>query len=194
MRSWLIASVLLLSILGAEAQHADIRILRDIHVKRSPSLDPTFLVITHSATPISIAAPSSFFIHSIIAKDTGSFWKSAEIVGALGVSTAVTLAMKYSIDRARPDESFPEISALADRGSPSFPSGHTSVAFATATSATMVLPKWYIAVPAFTWASAVGYSRMHLGVHYPSDVLVGAVVGAGSAWVSHMITKKLREK
>jgi undecaprenyl-diphosphatase len=38
-------------------------------------------------------------------------------------------------------------------------------------------PKWYIAAPAYLWAGSVGYSRMYLGVHYPSDVFGGAVLG-----------------
>jgi undecaprenyl-diphosphatase len=52
-------------------------------------------------------------------------------------------------------------------------------------------PKWYIIVPTYTWAGTVAYSRMDLGVHYPSDVLIGALVGAGSAWLCHEVNKKL---
>jgi membrane-associated phospholipid phosphatase len=55
-------------------------------------------------------------------------------------------------------------------------------------------PKWYIIVPSICWAGAVGYSRMHLGVHYPSDVVAGALVGAGSAWLTHYVNKKLIAK
>jgi membrane-associated phospholipid phosphatase len=51
-------------------------------------------------------------------------------------------------------------------------------AFALATSLSLSYPKCYIIVPSFAWASSVGYSRMDLGVHYPSDVLAGAIVGA----------------
>ena len=76
---------------------------------------------------------------------------------------------------------------------PSFPSGHTSNAFATATATAMIFafPQWYVAVPVFSWAGAVGYSRMHLGVHYPSDVLVGSSVGTESTWLGHWLNKRL---
>ena len=69
------------------------------------------------------------------------------------------------------------------------PSGHTALAFALATSAALEYKKWYVAVPAFLWASAVGYSRMYLGVHYFSDVLTGAAVGVGSAYLARYLVK-----
>ena len=58
----------------------------------------------------------------------------------------------------------------------------------------MEYPKWYIIAPSFAWASAVGYSRMHLGVHYPSDVAVGAIIGSGSAYLSYKANKWINKK
>lgn len=58
----------------------------------------------------------------------------------------------------------------------SFPSGHTASAFAFATGTVLELPR--AAVPLALLAGAVGYSRVHTRVHYPSDVLAGAVLGA----------------
>ena len=72
---------------------------------------------------------------------------------------------------------------MTSGGSPSFPSGHTSDAFSLATALSIVYPKWYVVVPAYAWAVTVGYSRMALGVHYPGDVLAGALIGAGSAYL-----------
>ena len=76
----------------------------------------------------------------------------------------------------------------------SFPSGHTSSAFCTATSLSLLFPKWYVAVPSYLYAATVGYARMYQGVHYPSDVLVGALVGAGSAWISYKVEKWMDKK
>lgn len=78
--------------------------------------------------------------------------------------------------------------------SPSFPSGHVSFAFTTATSLSLQYKKWYVVAPAFLYAGVVGYSRVHLGAHYPSDVLGGALVGAGSSLLSYKANQWLKKK
>lgn len=60
--------------------------------------------------------------------------------------------------------------------SASFPSGHTAAAFAFANAAGRVMP--LASVPLHTLAAVVGYSRVHTGVHYPGDVIAGALIGA----------------
>jgi len=112
-------------------------------------------------------------------------------IGATVVNSSITVALKYTINRERPFVTYPDIKQKSRAGSPSFPSGHTSSAFALATSLSLSYPKWYIIVPTFTWAGTVGYSRMYLGVHYPSDVLAAAIIGAGSAWLTFYVNKKL---
>jgi membrane-associated phospholipid phosphatase len=55
----------------------------------------------------------------------------------------------------------------------------------------LAFPKWYVIAPAYMYACAAGYSRMHLGVHYPSDVVAGAIVGTGSTVLSHYLQRKI---
>ncbi|HEU4788615.1 MAG TPA: phosphatase PAP2 family protein, partial [Flavobacterium sp.] len=52
----------------------------------------------------------------------------------------------------------------------------------------------YVIAPSFLWAGAVGYSRMYLGVHYPTDVLAGAIVGSGSAFLCYKLNKWINKK
>jgi membrane-associated phospholipid phosphatase len=163
------------------SQNADIDLLRKINVGRNQNLDNTFLVITNSVTPISILAPVSVAGIGFIKKDSTLKNKGIYIGATLLVSAGITVGLKYSVRRPRPFVTYPEIEKMTKAGSESFPSGHTSTAFATATSLSLAFPKWYVIAPSYLWACSVGYSRMHLGVHYPSDVLAGAVVGAGSA-------------
>jgi len=108
---------------------------------------------------------------------------------SIGVSAGMTYALKYSVNRTRPYITYPSLNVdpAFYESSSSFPSSHTSVAFATATALSLKYPKWYVIAPSYFWACSVGYSRMNLGVHYPSDVLAGALIGAGSAYVTNLL-------
>ena len=66
-----------------------------------------------------------------------------------------------------------------------FISSHASTTFALATFMFLVLPpqyKWF-KITLLVWAAVISYSRVYLGVHYPGDVLAGALLGASMAWI-----------
>jgi membrane-associated phospholipid phosphatase len=175
---------------SVSAQNLDIDLLRKINLERNTALDPTFKFVTNSVAPIGLGAPLIVTSIGLIQKDNTLKNKGYYIGATLLSSTIITTTLKFTIDRDRPFVTYPEIQKLTGAGSPSFPSGHTSEAFATATSLSLAFPKWYVIAPSMLWASAAGYSRMHLGVHYPSDVLVGALIGCGSAWLCHELNKR----
>lgn len=172
------------------AQNLDIDLLRKINIERNAALDPTFKFVTNSVAPIGLAAPLLVTSIGFIQKDKTLQNKGYYMGATLLTSALITTSLKFAIDRDRPFVTYPDIQKLTGAGSPSFPSGHTSEAFATATSLSLAFPKWYVIAPSLIWASAAGYSRMHLGVHYPSDVLVGALIGSGSAWLCHELNKR----
>lgn len=178
----------------SNAQNFDINTLREINLERNQSFDPTFKFITNSATPISLATPLIIYSVGLINKDADLKKKGVFIGETFLVNAFITTALKYSIKRDRPFVTYPEIQKLSSGGSGSFPSGHASEAFATATSLSLAFPKWYVIAPSFVWASLVSYSRMDLGVHYPSDVAAGAIVGAGSAYLSYKLNKWINTK
>lgn len=178
--------------LSLMAQQFDIDLLRKANLERNTRLDRPFLFITHSASVIEFGAPVILLSAGFIQKDSILKQQGCMLFGALAVTGGITLGMKYAINRPRPFVTYPDIMQLTDAGSPAFPSGHTSMAFSAATSWSLACPKWYVIAPSLLWASAVGYSRMHLGVHYPSDVFVGALVGAGGAWLSKVFTEKIQ--
>ena len=103
-------------------------------------------------------------------------------VASIGVSSAlVNIALKSLRERVRPDRETAGV--IAERhvrmpGSSSFPSGHSASAFAFATAVGREMP--LLALPLRGLAAAVAYSRVHTGVHYPGDVLVGSLVGASA--------------
>lgn len=81
-------------------------------------------------------------------------------------------------------------------GAYGFISSHACNAFALAVFITQMLKQYYskIAWVMFVWASLVAYSRIYMGVHYPGDVLVGAVVGAIIGWGFVRVNKLISQK
>jgi len=185
---------LLLFPLNLFSQNLDINILKDINVNRNKSLDGTFRLFTNSAAPIAYGIPVILFGIGLIKKDSVTKQNALYIGTSVLSSAIVSEILKYSINRPRPFVTYPFIEKVASGGSASFPSGHTSDAFSFATSISIAYPKWYVIIPSYTWAGFVAYSRMDLGVHYPSDVLAGAIFGAGSAYLSYEVLKWLNKK
>ena len=176
------------------SQNIDIRLLRAINSEETLNSDKYFRFITNSDTYVIVGTPAILAGAGLIRDDDKMIRNAFVMAAASAVNAGVTLALKYSINRDRPFETYPEILKKAKAGSPSFPSGHTSGAFATATSLSLAYPEWYIIVPSFAYAGTVAYSRMHLGVHYPSDVAAGAVIGAGCAYLTYKVNKALLNK
>jgi membrane-associated phospholipid phosphatase len=176
------------------SQNADIRILREINLNRNKELDNTFRAVSNSVGPVAFGTPVVLFAVSLIKDDSLMRRNSIYIGASVLFSAIITNIFKYSINRPRPYITYPEIEKAGSGGSPSFPSGHTSTAFAFATSVSIAYPRWYIIVPSYVWAFAVAYSRMDLGVHYPSDVLAGALIGAGSAYLCYQGQKWLNRR
>jgi membrane-associated phospholipid phosphatase len=186
--------VLFICINFANAQNLDIDVLRNINHNRNKSLDPALKGITNSLAPVSIGTPIIMYSVGLIMKDSTVKKKAIFIGEAFLASGFITFALKKTVNRERPFVTYPDIEQVTTATGPSFPSGHASLAFATATSLSMAYPKWYIIAPSFAWASAVSYSRMVLGVHYPSDVLAGAIIGSGSAYLSYKLNKWVNKK
>lgn len=191
MKRILLFGILMISMLYGRAQNEDIQLLRDINLHRDRALDGSFKFITNSSGIISATTPVALISTGLITKDKELLHKGL-YVGATWLTSAILAnGIKVIVRRDRPFVTYPEIEKLASGGSYSFPSGHSSEAFSIATSLSISFPKWYVVAPAYLWAGLVGYSRMDLGVHYPTDVLAGAVLGAGSAYLCHVLDKRL---
>jgi len=191
---WLLVIFLILITVNAFSQNLDIRMLRAVNSSATLPLDGFFRFVSNSDAAISLGVPAVISAAGFIKHNDDLKRSGLVTITAVGISSGITLALKYTINRYRPFVTYPDITKKSKGGSPSFPSGHTSSAFALSTSLSLNYPKWYIIAPSFIWAGTVGFSRMDLGVHYPSDVFAGALVGAGSAWLTHAVNKKLVQK
>jgi len=178
----------------ANAQNIDIRLLQAINGPASPS-DAHWKDLSGTVSILAVATPATVILTGLTTGNKQLTIKGLEIAGGIAITEGVTAGLKYTIRRQRPFDAYPDlIYAHSNPTDPSFPSGHTSVAFATATSLSMAFPKWYVIVPSFGYATAVGYSRLRLGVHYPSDVFAGALIGAGSSILAFKLQKLLNKK
>lgn len=188
-------SLLLFLPLSSFSQNIDINLLRSVNSGNSTCWDNTNKVFSKSITPVTIAVPAGLLLYGVLCKDSTAKKNSITMGASLAACGLITVGMKYAFNRPRPFVTYPDlITKKSDAGTPSFPSGHTSQSFATAASISLMYPKWYVIAPSFLWAGMVSYSRMELGVHYPSDVLAGAILGAGTSFLAWKIKKRWERK
>lgn len=145
--------------------------------------------------------------------DGGMIWIAATILlliprktRKVGIMSAVALLgsllinnnlIKNIVQRPRPYVTFNDIRILIPTPSEfSFPSGHTSSSFAAAGVFYSNLPKKF-GIPAVILAGLIGLSRMYVGVHYPTDVIAGVIMGIllsyGAELLVNFCAKKLKK-
>ena len=116
-------------------------------------------------------------------------YKPTRKAGALALCAMVlgllvtNLTIKPLVERARPWLDWPIVPLVTEKDPNSFPSGHTCAAFAAGMIWMRTLPWRWGRVAAVVLAALMGLSRLYVGVHYPTDVLVGAIIGALCALV-----------
>ena len=144
----------------------------------SPLLDPFMVVLSlmayHAAFWVLLAL--------VMVASKGRRRPGLAVLISLSVAyIVVELAIKTLIHRERPYVAEGLVPIIVDSASYSFPSGHTAYSFAAATVISMCYGKW--GVPAFVLASMIGLSRIYLALHWPSDVVAGALIGVAVAIV-----------
>jgi len=170
--------------LGGEIAALDRAIYGAVRSTPTPTLDKSMKWISNAADGSRLWV----LIAAALAVVGGRRGRRAAIRGlvAVGVTSATAnLGAKQLFPRRRPRR--PVTTAEREEHetkmptSSSFPSGHTASAFAFATTVTLDVPA--LALPLYGLAAIVGYSRVHNGVHHPSDVMAGGVLGltVGSA-------------
>ena len=174
------------------SQNADFRLLKFLNEGNKPIWDQSMKGLSFSvyaAMPITVGG---IWLNGHFKKDSAQKRSAYKSAVAIGFAIAMSSGIKYLVNRPRPFVTHPtEIIKRDEAGPYSFPSGHTNASFATATSLSLTYKKWYVSVPAYAYAGFVGYSRMRLGMHYPSDVIGGAVLGTACAWLTWKVERAL---
>jgi membrane-associated phospholipid phosphatase len=124
---------------------------------------------TAGSAPVQLGIAGAVYGLGLALHNDGTAEVGSALVEAQIVQSAITVGLKYAVDRTRPNG-----------GHHSFPSGHTSTTFATAD---IVLQRfgWRAGAAAYLAAAYVGASRVAERDHYPSDVVFGAAVGVAAA-------------
>lgn len=172
------------------AQNWDIDLLKDVNLHRNHSLDAFFIIVTDYAAPIAYSVPGFLFFYSVIKKKKLLKNKAQYIICSSILALIISTIIKHIVNRPRPFITYPFLQKMIGASSPSFPSGHTSDAFTLATSLSFAFPKWYVIIPSFCWAIAVGYSRIDLGVHYPTDIFASIFIAFFSTSVVYLFFRK----
>jgi undecaprenyl-diphosphatase len=153
----------------ADSVRADHHLERWIVAHRAGWLDPVFVDLTRVGT--------SGLVWLALALALALRWRrpSIFVLTAIADGAADLFASLIKDAVARPRPRLDALVALPHTHS--FPSGHAATSFACATVLAVLVPR--VRIPAFVLAAAIGYSRLYVGVHYPLDVLAGAVLGVG---------------
>jgi membrane-associated phospholipid phosphatase len=160
-----------------DAERLDLAIYAAVARTPTPALDIAMSRLSHAADYSRLSLGSA----ALLALTGGTTGRRAAAQGlaSLAVTAIVAnVAVKPLARRRRPDRLAGDVPLARHVRMPtsrSFPSGHAATSFAFATGVGRVSPA--AAVPLHALAALVAYSRVHTGVHYPADVLAGAVLG-----------------
>ena len=175
-----------------EIERVDQAVYGAIATTPTPQLDAAMRRLSQAANYSRLSIASA----AVLAIAGGPRGRRAAALGLSCVASTATLVnvvVKPIGRRRRPDRAgagVPTARQVDLPGSRSFPSGHTAAAVAFAHGVARVLPS--AGVPLHALAAVVGYSRVHTGVHYPGDVVAGALLGAMIADVTaDQVTERL---
>jgi membrane-associated phospholipid phosphatase len=168
-----------------EINRLDLAVYSAVAGSPTPSIDRGLRRLSRAADHSKI----SLALASAIGAGAGPVGRRAAARGLVSIavtSAVMNLAVKPVARRRRPDRpaaAVPEARHVTMPESHSFPSGHAAAAFAFAAGTGRSLP--WAAPPLAMLATLVGYSRVHTGVHYPMDVIIGALCGVTLAEVTN---------
>lgn len=172
-----------------EPQSIDLSIVRGVNSFGAPALDLPMGALSNNyfllGGPLALA----------VAADHTQFKVPVTTFVAEGLAGASVMILKPLFGRPRPFAADPSLRTPSGHWTEdpnSFPSGHAAISFAAATAIADARPDY--AWPAYGLAALISYSRMYNGVHYPSDLLAGALLGYGvgkaTAWGMNQVTDR----
>ncbi len=178
----------------AQDKSWDLKKLEDINLIRNFEMDKSLNFLSNSTDYLAIGFPAVMLAAGYIGNNAALKHEGYHIALTTAATYGVGFVLKKAVEKDRPYVTYPYIKNYREFSGSSFPSGSTALAFSTATSLSLSYPKWYVILPSTLYACTVGYSRLHLGAHYPSDVFAGAAIGIGTAFASRKLNQWVRNE
>lgn len=179
-------------VLPVDAQHFDKHVSETMNAWHIHGVSRS---LSFSSEVLPVAVPVSMLAYGALKSDKTMIKDAVYIGSSVVEAISVSFAVKQLTDRPRPYMKYPEIIHPygGHTDSSSFPSNHTAVAFSLATSLSLTYPKWYVIAPSAAWACGVGIARVNQGLHYPTDVIGGAAIGVGCAFLNVYVNRWLNK-
>ena len=177
-----------------DAERVDLAIYTAIARTPTPALDVAMSRLSHAANYSRLSLTSAALL-ALTGRATGRRAAAHGLASLALTATVANLAVKPLARRRRPDRLAGDVPLARHVRMPlsrSFPSGHSATAFAFATGVGHVSPA--AAAPLHTLAALVAYSRVHTGVHYPADVVAGALIGTALAQLTTRMLPRHRPR
>ena len=173
----------------------DVKLFRGINNNRNGFSNTIIPITDKSVLPVSIVLPLG--LAGVSRYNKNYYDENSAVLMMLSEATGlgITAGLKQLVKRDRPFVSLKDVYYRKDNSPTdrySFPSGHTTTAFSIATSLTLRYPdKPAVIAVSYLYATVIGYGRIYLGVHYPSDVFAGMLIGSGSAALVYAFRKEI---
>jgi membrane-associated phospholipid phosphatase len=147
-------------------------------------LDQPMKGLSNSITFTSVGIPAALYLYGMSSGYHDEAVAGASMAISEAASGLISQGLKLLIQRERPYHVLQDVRLPGTpAGGYSMPSGHSTAAWALATSLALHYPKSAVVWPSIAYALGVSLSRPYLGVHYPTDLVAGAIVGAGTAYL-----------
>jgi undecaprenyl-diphosphatase len=177
-----------------ELVELDVAIYEAVEATPTPTIDVPLRKLSNAANHAKLYAGIAAVLFAV----GGPKGRRAAVTGLAAVgmnSFIVNVPMKLVGNRPRPDRGRVRVAAARHTKMPtstSFPSGHSASGFAFAAGAAEAMPQ--LGIPLRALATAVAYSRVHSGVHYPGDVIVGSLVGMAVGESTVLASRAVRKR
>jgi undecaprenyl-diphosphatase len=164
------------------------------HVPQNPAFDAMLPFLTDlNRKPIGLVILGLLWVLLLVRGGRPGRMAALLLIPTIALSDQLNSSLlKFIIERPRPCAELPDVHLLVGCGSGySFPSSHAVNNFAAAFVLSYFLSRWTWAF--FSFAAVIGYSRIYVGVHYPSDVLAGSIIGVSLGFIMVVVFRQVEE-